>query len=87
MMERSPRAPVFAFSADSAQINQQWSWRSVFRQGGTGATTTQTAMNGPEARSAWADECELRSSWQWIFVDLGRAASPPFARIHSKLPR
>jgi len=66
-----------AFATDATRINPQWSWRSVFRQSGTGATATQTVMNGLEARSAWADECELRSTWQWVFVDLGTPRGEP----------
>src|SRR5271156_4155431 len=66
-----------AFSTESTRINPQWSWRSEFRQGGTGATATQTGMNGLEARGAWADEGELRSTWQWIFVDLGTPRGEP----------
>jgi hypothetical protein len=66
-----------AFSTESARIDPQWSWRSEFRQAGTGNSATQTAMTVPEARSAWAEECELRSTPQWIFVDLGTPKGEP----------
>jgi hypothetical protein len=56
-----------AFSTDAARINPQWSWRSVFLQAGT----------GPDATSEWVQACELRSTWQWIFVDLGTPHGEP----------
>jgi hypothetical protein len=64
-----------AFSTESARINPEWSWRSVFR--GTGDSAAQTATNVREARSSWAEECEPRSTWQWIFVDLGTPQGEP----------
>lgn len=56
-----------AFSSDAARINPQWSWRSVFLQAGT----------GPNATSEWVQACEPRSTWQWIFVDLGTPHGEP----------
>jgi hypothetical protein len=66
-----------AFSTEGARIIPQWSWRSVFRRGGTGDSAAQTAKNALEARGAWAEECEPRSTWQWIFVDLGTPQGEP----------
>jgi hypothetical protein len=66
-----------AFSTDAARIDPQWSWRSIFRQAGIGDKATQAATNVPEARSAWAEACEPRATWQWIFVDLGTPKGEP----------
>ena len=46
-----------AYTTDSARISPQWSWRAVFRQ----------AKGGSEL----ADDCEMRTAWQWVFVDFG----------------
>jgi hypothetical protein len=60
-----------AFSTEAARIIPQWSWRSVFRKGGTGDSAGQTTMNAREAHGVWVEECGPRSIWQWIFVDFG----------------
>lgn len=66
-----------AFSTEGARIIPQWSWRSVFRQGGTGGSAAQTATNALQVRTAWVYDCEPRSTWQWIFVDLGTPEGEP----------
>ena len=47
-----------AYATDGARIDTSWAWRSV--SGPTGA--------GAAAQAG----CDMRKSWQWIFVDLGR---------------
>jgi hypothetical protein len=47
-----------AYSTDGSRINTSWAWRSV--SGPTGAS-----------ESAQANACDLRKTWQWIFVDFG----------------
>src|ERR1700730_17640417 len=64
-----------AFSTESARINPEWSWRSVSR--GTGDAAAQSAGWRARARASWADERGPRSTWQWIFVDLGTPQGEP----------
>jgi hypothetical protein len=35
------------------------------------APATQNGMSIPGAPSAMAEECDVRTTWQWIFVDFG----------------
>ena len=46
-----------AYATEGARINANWSWRSV--------------VNGSANGSTVADECSLRTTWQWVFVDFG----------------
>jgi hypothetical protein len=59
-----------AYTTGGARISPQWSWRSVFRADASGPAT-KTAMNMPDAPNALTEECDLRSTWHWIFVDFG----------------
>jgi hypothetical protein len=47
-----------AFATDGARIDPGWAWRSVSAPAGA----SETAQI----------ECDMRKSWQWIFVDFGR---------------
>jgi hypothetical protein len=46
-----------AYATEGARIDPNWSWRSV--------------VNGSANGSTIADECSLRTTWQWVFVDFG----------------
>ena len=46
-----------AYATDGARINTSWAWRSV---------------SGPAGTGEKAEECDMRKTWQWIFVDFGR---------------
>jgi hypothetical protein len=59
-----------AYATDGARISPKWSWRSVFHRA-KAAATTKTAMNIPEPAGDMAEECDVRTAWQWIFVDFG----------------
>jgi hypothetical protein len=59
-----------AYSTDGARISPHWTWRSVLHRQ-TKAPATRTAMNIPDAPESLADECDVRTTWQWIFVDFG----------------
>jgi hypothetical protein len=52
-----------AYATDSARINVDWAWRSVFNPG----SANESAM-----KSAQGEACDKRKTWQWIFVDLGK---------------
>jgi hypothetical protein len=60
-----------AYTTDGARISPKWSWRSVFRRTNARGPATKTAMNIPEAPSDMAEECDVRTASQWIFVDFG----------------
>jgi hypothetical protein len=47
-----------AYATDGARIDTSWAWRSVSGPGGA----NEAAQGG----------CDMRKTWQWIFVDLGR---------------
>lgn len=59
-----------AYATDGARINPHWSWRSVLHMQGK-APASQIAMNIPNAPTSMAQECDVRTTWQWIFVDFG----------------
>jgi hypothetical protein len=59
-----------AYATDGARISPKWSWRSVFYRP-KAAPTTKTAMNIPLPAGETAEECDVRTAWQWIFVDFG----------------
>jgi hypothetical protein len=59
-----------AYATDGARISPKWTWRAVFRHSNNPPAAT-TAMNIPTAPSEMADECDVRTTWQWIFVDFG----------------
>jgi len=46
-----------AYATEGARIDPNWSWRSV--------------VNGSANGSTIAEECSLRTTWQWLFVDFG----------------
>src|SRR5262249_35952146 len=52
-----------AYTTDRARISPQWSWRAVFRQ----AKADDKAIKTGEL----ADACDMRTAWQWVFVDFG----------------
>jgi hypothetical protein len=60
-----------AYTTDGARINPKWTWRSVFHLANRAGPATGTAMNIPEAPSSLTEECDVRTTWQWIFVDFG----------------
>jgi hypothetical protein len=60
-----------AYTTDGARINPKWTWRSVFRRTSASGPVTKTGMNIPEAPSELAEECDVRTASQWIFVDFG----------------
>ena len=60
-----------AYTTDGARINPKWTWRSVFRPASARGPATKTAINIPEAPGEMAEECDVRTTWQWIFVDFG----------------
>ncbi|SRR5579883_2594509 len=59
-----------AYATDGARISPRWSWRSVFRPS-KAPPAAKTAMTIPEAEDDMAEECDVRTAWQWIFVDFG----------------
>jgi hypothetical protein len=52
-----------AYTTGGARISTSWVWRSVIGPDGAG---------GPTAKTAQAGECDMRKTWQWIFVDFGK---------------
>ena len=62
-----------AYSTDGARISPQWSWRSVSDDVSAGPAATGTAVKTAEANEA----CEVRTPWQWIFVDFGKPEGEP----------
>jgi hypothetical protein len=60
-----------AYTTDGARISPQWSWRGIFREAKANSPAVKARMIGPEAPSELADECDMRTAWQWIFVDFG----------------
>jgi hypothetical protein len=66
-----------AYTTDGARISPQWSWRSALGDTHASPATTGTAMKTSEAMNDKADECEPRTSWQWIFVDFGKPEGEP----------
>jgi hypothetical protein len=52
-----------AYSTDGARISTNWAWRSVSNSSGASDLAT---------KSTQADVCDMRKTWQWIFVDFGR---------------
>jgi hypothetical protein len=65
-----------AFATDGARISPHWTWRSVLHMQKK-APGTQTAMNIPGAPASMAEECDVRTTWQWIFVDFGSPNGEP----------
>jgi hypothetical protein len=65
-----------AYTTDGARINPKWTWRSVFPKGKPAAPSA-TTMSMPGAPSELAEQCDLRTAYQWIFVDFGDPASEP----------
>lgn len=66
-----------AYTTDGARITPQWSWRSVSGDTNASAAATGTATKTSEATNDKVEECEVRSPWQWIFVDLGKPEGEP----------
>jgi len=60
-----------AYTTDGARISPQWSWRAVFRQAKADEPAIKTGMTIPAAPGELADDCDMRTAWQWIFVDFG----------------
>lgn len=54
-----------AYATDGTRISTSWVWRSVVGPNGAGEQTTKTTQAG---------ECDMRKTWQWIFVDFGKPA-------------
>jgi hypothetical protein len=67
------------YTTDGARISTQWSWRAVFRQATTSGSAVKTGKVTPEAPGELADDCNMRTSWQWIFVDFGSPEGEPAA--------
>jgi hypothetical protein len=59
-----------AFATDGARISPHWTWRSVLHMQKK-APANGTAMNIPNAPATMVEECDVRTTWQWIFVDFG----------------
>jgi len=51
-----------AYATDGARISTSWVWRSV---------STSTSAGEPATKAAQAEMCDMRKTWQWIFVDFG----------------
>lgn len=69
LLNAAQKPSGIAFATDGARINPQWTWRSVFHMT-KGAPANNVAMNIPEP-SEMAEECDVRTASQWIFVDFG----------------
>ena len=65
-----------AFATDGARINPKWTWRAVFPKGKPVASTT-APMAVPGEPGELAEECDVRTAWQWVFVDFGDPANEP----------
>jgi hypothetical protein len=63
-----------AYATDGVRIDPQWSWRSV-----SGDTAASPAATGSDTKHSedTVEECELRTPWQWIFVDFGKPEGEP----------
>jgi hypothetical protein len=57
-----------AYAADGARISPHWAWRSVLSPAGA---------SEPAGETAAVQECHVRRTWQWIFVDFGRPEGEP----------
>jgi hypothetical protein len=66
-----------AYTSHGARIDPQWAWRSVLRDGGATAPVAKTAKALAEASHGLTEECDVRTSWQWIFVDFGTPEGEP----------
>lgn len=66
-----------AYTTDGTRINPRWTWRSVFRRAGTSGSATKTALNISAAPAEMAEECDVRTASQWIFVDFGAPDGEP----------
>jgi hypothetical protein len=60
-----------AYSTGGARISPQWSWRSVLDDGHASPAATGAAIKTSEAAND-TEACEVRTPWQWIFVDFGK---------------
>jgi hypothetical protein len=65
-----------AYATDGARINPKWTWRRVFHRPRN--PRTETAMNIPEP-GGLAEECDVLTTYQWIFVDFGAPNGEPNA--------
>jgi hypothetical protein len=65
------RPTGLAYTTDGARISPQWSWRTVFHQAKASGSAVKTGMAIPAAPGELADDCSMRTPWQWIFVDFG----------------
>ena len=74
----------FAFSTEAARIDPQMVWRSVYREARRDGRATETAVNFADGPSEFAEACEARASWQWIFVDLGTPDGEPATCSYSQ---
>jgi hypothetical protein len=56
-----------AYATDGTRIDPQWSWRSASLQ-------ASAATQSPPSEG-----CDVRTAWQWIFVDFGIPPGEPKA--------
>ncbi len=68
-----------AYTTDGARISPRWSWRAVFRETKTSGPAVKTGMTTAEEPGELAIGCDMRTAWQWIFVDFGRLEGEPAA--------
>src|SRR5262249_20372881 len=64
------RSTGVAYTTDGARINPRWTWRRVFRLHRARNPTTETTINIPEP-GGLTEDCDVPSTYQWIFVDFG----------------
>jgi len=64
-----------AYATEAARISPDWSWREVF--GPPSQPATKSTMKIPEAPTEMVEGCEVRASYQWIFVDFGDPKGEP----------
>src|SRR5262249_32303340 len=60
-----------AYTTDGARIRPQSSWRSAFPHAHVDSAPAMTGTTIPKPVGEPANDCNMRTAWQWIFVDFG----------------
>jgi hypothetical protein len=68
------RLSGIAYTTEGARITPSWSWRRVFTRAGTAPATAHAGLTIPAANAGLAEECDVATTWRWIFVDFGDSA-------------
>jgi len=61
-----------AYTTDGVRISPDWSWRRP-----TSQPAAKSTMKIPGAPAEMVESCDVRTSYQWIFVDFGDPKGEP----------